>query len=73
MPVKGTLYTYADNFRAFKCLIAAKYSGAVVKIADGFVLGETNKSADFLAKFPFGKVPVFEDETGLCLFESNAR
>ena len=51
-----TLYTYPDNFRAYKCLIAAKYSGAVVKVAENFVFGETNKSDEFLAKFPFGKV-----------------
>jgi elongation factor 1-gamma len=51
-----TLYTYPDNFRAFKALIAAQYSGAQVKIADNFVFGETNTTKDFLAKFPSGKV-----------------
>ena len=51
-----TLYTYPDNFRAFKALIAAEYSGAKVKIADKFVFGETNNTKEFLAKFPSGKV-----------------
>ena len=51
-----TLYTYPDNFRAFKALVAAKYSGANVKVAKDFVFGETNKTDKFLAKFPFGKV-----------------
>ena len=51
-----TLYTYPDNFRAYKALIAAKYSGASVKTDPKFVFGETNKSKQFLAKFPFGKV-----------------
>lgn len=50
-----TLYTYPDNFRAFKALIAAEYSGAKVKTAD-FEFGKTNKSPDFLKKFPLGKV-----------------
>lgn len=51
-----TLYTYPDNFRAFKALIAAKYSGANVKVAKDFTFGETNKTDKFLAKFPLGKV-----------------
>ena len=53
-----TLYTYPDNFRAYKALIAAKYSGASVKTDPKFVFGETNKSKQFLSKFPFGKVGV---------------
>jgi len=70
--VAGTLYTYPDNFRAFKALIAAEYSGAQVKIDDKFVFGETNNTKEFLAKFPTGKVPAFESADGLCLTESNA-
>merc|ERR1712226_144441 len=68
----GTLYTYPDNFRAWKVLIAAEYSGAKIKNAANFVFGETNVSKEFLAKFPSGKVPAFESDDGLCLFESNA-
>lgn len=52
------LYTYPENFRAFKALIAAQYSGANLKIAPNFVFGETNKSEAFLKKFPLGKVSV---------------
>jgi len=70
--VTGTLYTYPDNFRAYKALIAAKYSGASVKTDPKFVFGETNKSKQFLAKFPFGKVPAFEGSDGFCISESNA-
>ena len=54
-----TLYTYPDSFRAAKVLIAAQYSGASVRVVSEppeFVLGETNKTADFLSKFPLGKV-----------------
>ena len=29
----GTLFTYPDNFKAFKGLIAAEYSGAKVKVS----------------------------------------
>jgi elongation factor 1-gamma len=71
----GTLYTYRDNFRANKALIAAKYSGATVKVVSDppeFVVGETNKSPAFLQKFPLGKVPAFEATDGTLLFKSNA-
>merc|ERR1711910_52737 len=70
--VAGTLYTYPDNFRAQKALIAAKYSGAQVTVAKDFVFGETNKSSEFLKKFPLGKVPAFEGSDGVLLTESNA-
>ncbi|CAB3374942.1 Hypothetical predicted protein [Cloeon dipterum] len=68
----GTLYTYPDNFRAQKVLIAAQYSGANVKVDPAFVFGETNKKEDFLKKFPLGKVPAFETSDGKFLSESNA-
>lgn len=67
------LYTYPDNFRAHKALIAAQYSGRNLKLAPGFTFGETNKSAEFLSKFPAGKVPAFESDDGrVRLTESNA-
>lgn len=50
-----TLYTYPDNFRAYKILIAAEYSGAKITLPP-FKLGETNQTAEFLKKFPLGKV-----------------
>lgn len=50
------LYTYPENFRAFKALIAAQFSGANVKVAPNFEFGVTNKSEAFLKKFPLGKV-----------------
>ncbi|CAG5023739.1 unnamed protein product [Parnassius apollo] len=69
----GVLYTYPQNFRAFKALIAAQYSGTDLKVAPGFVFGETNKSEDFLKKFPAGKVPAYESADGkVLLTESNA-
>lgn len=54
--IQSTLYTYPNNFRAYKGLIAAQYSNAQVKIAADFVFGVTNKSDGFLKKFPNGKV-----------------
>nr|CAH7768199.1 unnamed protein product [Callosobruchus chinensis] len=68
----GTLYSYPDNFRSAKALIAAQYSRANVKLAPNFVFGETNKTKEFLEKFPGGKVPAFEGNDGKCLQDSNA-
>lgn len=75
MAVAGTLYTYPENWRAFKALIAAQYSGAKVKVASSpphFHFGQTNKTPEFLRKFPLGKVPAFEGDDGFCVFDSNA-
>jgi elongation factor 1-gamma len=66
------LYTYPDNFRAFKALIAAQFSGAKVEVAQNFEFGVTNKSEEFLKKFPLGKVPALETDDGKYLVESNA-
>ncbi|NXI32083.1 EF1G factor, partial [Sterrhoptilus dennistouni] len=70
-----TLYTYPENWRAFKALIAAQYSGARLRVASAppqFSFGHTNRSPQFLKKFPLGKVPAFEGDDGFCVFESNA-
>lgn len=71
---KGTLYTFPGNFRAYKAQIAAQYSGAQVTIAgdDKFKMNDTNRSEEYLKKFPTGKVPAFENDAGVHLFESNA-
>ncbi|XP_050538354.1 elongation factor 1-gamma [Daktulosphaira vitifoliae] len=68
----GTLYTYQNNFRAYKALIAAQYSGADLKVDSSFEFGVTNKQNDFLKKFPLGKVPAFESSKKEYLTESNA-
>jgi elongation factor 1-gamma len=72
MSASGTLYTYPENFRAYKALIAAQYSGAQVKVDPNFQFGVTNKTDAFLAKFPLGKVPAFESTKGELIFDSNA-
>lgn len=35
-------------------------------------MGKTNRTPDFLSKFPLGKVPAFEAANGTTLFESDA-
>lgn len=54
------LYTYPENFRAYKALIAAQFSGANVQVAPNFEFGKTNQTPEFLKKFPLGKVSIIK-------------
>lgn len=65
----GKLYTTPSNPRVFKILIAAKYAGVkldVVPVSPGFT-----QSAEFLSKFPFGRLPALEAKHGN-IADSNA-
>ena len=72
MSFGGKVYSYPENFRALKILIAAKYGGHDVKFDEEFQFGSSNLSPAFLAKFPLGKVPCVELNTGKLLDESNS-
>ena len=53
----------------------AHYSGAQVRVLSApphFHFGQTNRTPEFLRKFPAGKVPAFEGDDGFCVFESSA-
>ncbi|XP_028314854.1 elongation factor 1-gamma-like [Gouania willdenowi] len=70
-----TLFTYPENWRAFKAQIAAQYSGDQLKVASSypaFTFGLTNRTPAFLNNFPLGKVPAYQGDDGICLSESNA-
>ena len=55
----GTIHSYPENPRVFKALIAAKYNNVSIAQNGNFTMGTTNKSEEFLEKFPMGKVPAF--------------
>ncbi|XP_006885964.1 PREDICTED: elongation factor 1-gamma-like [Elephantulus edwardii] len=70
----GTQYTYPEHWRAFKVLNAAQYSGAQVGVLSApphFHFGHTNRTPEFLCKFPADKVPAFEGDDRFCVFESS--
>lgn len=68
----ATLYTFPKNPQADKVLIAAKYAGVEVTCDSKFVYGETNTSKEYLAKFPLGTVPAFENKDGVKIESGNA-
>ncbi|KAF9994095.1 Elongation factor 1-gamma [Entomortierella chlamydospora] len=72
MTVVGTIYSYPQNPRVFKSLIVAKYNGLDVKVDNSFVMGTTNKTPEWIAKFGASQVPAFEGTDGTVIIESGA-
>lgn len=64
------IYSYPNNPRVWKSLIAAEYVGVNIE-TPAFKIGTDNKSKEFMAKNPVGKVPVLETPEGF-VWESNA-
>jgi elongation factor 1-gamma len=64
------LYSYPNNPRVWKAVIAGKYVGVTIE-TPAFQIGVDNKTKEFAEKNPLQKVPVLETPEG-CLFESNA-
>jgi len=64
------IYSYPNNPRVWKILIAAQYAGIEIE-TPAFKIGADNKTPEFLGKNPVGKVPVLECPDGY-IWESNA-
>ncbi|KAI8629052.1 glutathione S-transferase [Xylariaceae sp. FL1651] len=67
----GKIYSYPNNYRVNRVLLVAAMNGLEIELPP-FTMRETNKTPEFLAKFPLGKVPAFEGADGFCLTESPA-
>ncbi|KAF0391228.1 EF1G-domain-containing protein [Gigaspora margarita] len=59
----GKIYSYPNNPRTFKILIAAEYNSLEVEVAE-FEFGKDNKDPKFLENFHHEKVPAFESADG---------
>jgi elongation factor 1-gamma len=70
----ATIHTTTNmlHARVTKAIAAANINGLEVEIAPNFVFGETNKTPEFLAKFPMGKIPALETPSGFYLAEGTA-
>jgi elongation factor 1-gamma len=53
-------------------MAVAALSGLEIEVPAGFQMGKTNKTPEYLAKFPLGKIPSFETPSGYYLTETNA-
>ncbi|KAI0906977.1 glutathione S-transferase [Ustulina deusta] len=67
----GKIYSYPNNPRVNRALIVADMNGLEIEFPP-FTMRETNRSPEFVTKFPLGKVPTFEGADGFCLTESIA-
>ncbi|KAG0082509.1 hypothetical protein BGZ93_006643 [Podila epicladia] len=68
----GTIYSYPQNPRVIKVQVAAKYSGLDIKVVTDIVMGTTNTTPAWTAKFGSSQVPAFEGTDGITLIESGA-
>ncbi|KAG8989989.1 hypothetical protein FRB95_012920 [Tulasnella sp. JGI-2019a] len=77
----GTLWSYPgipgdvqEPMRSpnIKIQAIAAYGGIDIKIGEPYEHHVTNKTPEFLAKFPVGKVPAFETTSGVNIFEAIA-
>ncbi|KNG88487.1 translation elongation factor eEF-1B gamma subunit [Aspergillus nomiae NRRL 13137] len=68
----GKIYSYPNNPRVMKIQAAGNLNSLNITVDPNFQMGVTNRSPEFLAKFPMGKAPAFEGTDGTLLFESDA-
>ncbi|KIK66373.1 hypothetical protein GYMLUDRAFT_1025824 [Collybiopsis luxurians FD-317 M1] len=64
----GTLYTSPLKESGKLIQVVAAYGGVSIDVG-AYTHNETNKSPEFLAKFPHGKIPAFETKDGHKFFE----
>ncbi|KAI0852823.1 glutathione S-transferase [Daldinia vernicosa] len=68
----GKIYSYPGNPRVERAQVVAAFNGLEVPLTEGFKMMVDNKTPEFLAKFPMGKVPALECADGFCIAESGA-
>ncbi|KAJ3714631.1 elongation factor 1-gamma [Lentinula guzmanii] len=66
----GTLYTSPGDKTGKLIKAMAAFGGVSVDVDANYKHMETNKTPEFLAKFPHGKIPAFEGKGGFRLFEA---
>ncbi|XP_030581762.1 LOW QUALITY PROTEIN: elongation factor 1-gamma [Archocentrus centrarchus] len=71
----GTLYTYPENWRAFKAQIAAQYSVLASKLPQAPLPSPSGRRTVLLPSSTtslWAKYLAYQGDDGVCLFESNA-
>ncbi|GAB1318124.1 hypothetical protein MFIFM68171_08334 [Madurella fahalii] len=60
----GKIHSYSNNYRVQRAQAIAELNGLELETTPDFQIGVTNKTEEFLKKFPLGKVPAFESADG---------
>ncbi|KAG7087787.1 hypothetical protein E1B28_013728 [Marasmius oreades] len=68
----GTLYTVSVQAKGRIIKATAALAGLTLDGPTGYTHFETNKTPEYLAKFPHGKIPALETKDGFKLFEGAA-
>ncbi|KAJ1933408.1 hypothetical protein EC988_009129, partial [Linderina pennispora] len=68
----GTLVGPTVNARNYKARVVASFLGLDLATTPEFQMGVDNKTPEYLAKYPAGKVPAFEGADGFRLTDSSA-
>ncbi|KAG8944902.1 hypothetical protein FRC04_001342 [Tulasnella sp. 424] len=68
----GKLYTSSTQVQGQRIRAVAAYGGVDLQTVEGFEMGVTNKSPEYLSKFPYGKIPGLETPSGFNLYETTA-
>ncbi|KIO30484.1 hypothetical protein M407DRAFT_5667 [Tulasnella calospora MUT 4182] len=68
----GKLHTVAGQPTGNRIKAVAAFGGVQIESDESWEFGVTNKSPEWLAKFPYGKIPAFECASGLNLYETIA-
>ncbi|KAK4455382.1 elongation factor 1-gamma [Podospora aff. communis PSN243] len=65
----ATIYSYPDNFRVKRAKATSLLSNLTLLESPSYTHNTTNRTPEFLSKFPLGKVPALETSTGFTLTE----
>ncbi|KAJ2247890.1 hypothetical protein GGI13_004868, partial [Coemansia sp. RSA 455] len=68
----GTLNGPMANSRNYKVRVVAQFLGLELNTTPDFVMNVDNKTEEYIAKFPTGKVPAFEGANDFKLVDSSA-
>ncbi|KAJ2899356.1 hypothetical protein IWW38_001011, partial [Coemansia aciculifera] len=71
-PIGTIIGPTTHNSRNYKARVVAHLLGLDLATTPDFVMNVDNKTEEYLAKYPAGKVPVFEGANGLSLTDSSA-
>lgn len=68
----GQIYGYAGHPKVSRVIAAAAYNGVEVEIVETQVMKGDTKKPEYLALFPYGKIPGFKGSDGFTLIEGKA-